>query len=698
MKLYPADCTTRLEFDRIVRRLSSFCRSAGAAERANALLPLSDEGEIRLRLKRCAEFQQLIQSGHPYPNATFPDLLREIRLLRTPGTALTEQQFMNIRELVDTSNTLVKYLSSRKETLGSIASLFDSVYVSEEIISGIDRILDISGTVKSSASADLATIRVELSRARRDLDKAFRVQLQRFQKLGWLADAAESVYNGRRVLAVVSGQKRSVRGLLHGTSESGKTSFIEPAETVELNNEVYSLLDRERREIRKILAKLSAETAKHLPLIIASRDALIQFDFVRASALLGKEMDGMCPEITGKPEVHLLKARHPVLVLQNLSNGKTVVPMSCSLDSKRRLLVISGPNAGGKSIALKTVGLIQMMAQSGLPVPLEAGSRLGIFHQLFTDIGDNQSIEYELSTYSSRLKRMKHFLDFADKRILLLIDEFGTGTDPELGGAMAEAMLEELTRRKPLGIITTHYMNIKLAASRLDGVQNASMLFDEHTLQPRYELSIGQPGSSYTYVIAEKAGLPVSLIQRAQNLTDTRKLDLDNLLRELYRQQQDQQVLAAKLAQHKAEAEESRRKYGELYARWKQRLEKGRMSDEKNSKLPELGRKFSLLMQEWEKASDKKPVMQKLVRLLNSEKRKKIDKKLREKKEKDKARIIEKRKQEITVGSRVKLLKGRQTGVVEEILNNRARVLFGNIKTLASLDTLELVLPKDSGK
>jgi len=365
--------------------------------------------------------------------------------------------------------------------------------------------------------------------------------------------------------------------------------------------------------------------------------------------------------------------------------------MSCILDHEQRLLIISGPNAGGKSITLKTIGLVQMMLQSGLLVPVNERSEMGIFHRIFADIGDSQSIEYELSTYSSRLTKMKYFLEFADKRTLVLIDEFGTGTDPELGGAVAEAILEELAQRKTLGVITTHYTNIKLAAERLQGVQNASMLFDDDTLQPLFRLVIGQPGSSYTYVIAEKTGLPKELINRARNMTSKDKITLDRMLQQLHKQQQNQKNLVETLDEKQKEADLSKKKYDELFERLKAKTESKKATQEEQNKLIELGRKFQGLMKEWEAAKDKKPIIEKITKTLGAEKLKKLDKKQQLKKEKKQTLLLEKKKLEIKVGSKVKLLNGRQTGIVEEIQNNRARVTFGNLKTLASIENLEAV-------
>jgi DNA mismatch repair protein MutS2 len=691
VRISPEDSIQRFEFDRICYLVEQHCRSIGGKERAIALHPIHDYHQIIKSLLRVKEYVDVHRSGSGFPNASFPEFRKELNLLGIPNSTLQEKQFINIREVSDTVNHLIKYLKDKKAVLPAISGIFDPVYPTNEIIDSIDKVLDPAGIVRSSASKELAGIRRDLANARRELDKVFRQELQKLKKLGWLADTEESIYNGRRVLSVLAEQKRSVRGLIQGSSDTGKTTFIEPIETVDLNNEVFELIQDERKEIMRILRQLTNDIRHHHALISNYEQVLCEFDFNRAKALLALELNACMPNILTSSQLNLINARHPILYLQNKTNGKTVVPMSCELNPSQRLLIISGPNAGGKSITLKTVGILQMMLQSGLLVPVDERSEMGIFHRFFADIGDSQSIEMELSTYSSRLAKMKYFIEMADKRTLLLIDEFGTGTDPELGGAVAEAMLEEFSRRRTLGVITTHYMNIKIAADRLEGVKNACMLFDDLTLQPMYQLVTGQPGSSYTYVIAEKTGLPAALINRARNMTSKDKITLDRMLMQLQKEQQELSKLLKTLDEKQSKAEISRLKYDDLFEKIKKKTEAKKLHVDENSKLIEVGKKFLDIQKEWENAVDKKPVMAKLNRLLNAEKKKKLDKKVQAKQAKLKAKVLEKKILEIKVGSKVKLLNGKQTGIVEEIQNNRARVTFGNLKTLASLENLEVV-------
>jgi DNA mismatch repair protein MutS2 len=692
MHIYLEDCISRFEFDRICSVLEKHCRSSSSKMRARELLPISELPEILIQLNRTREFRDILKVSGYFPNTLFPDISKEIGLLAIQHSSLSENQFVSIREISEIVNALLNYFDEKQSIFPALNSIFLPVYPTDAIIDAINKVIDNVAIVKSSASKELGQIRKQLADARRELDKEFRSQLNRLRKLGWLADTEETVYNGRRVLSVLAEQKRTVKGLVYGSSETGKTTFVEPIETVELNNEVFELIQQEKQEIKRILRQLTHEIRHYLPLIQNYQLVLSELDFCRAKALLAIDLDGNLPVVTKYAQVKLIHAKHPILLLQHKSSGKKVVSMSCKLDQDDRLLIISGPNAGGKSIALKTVGLIQLMVQSGLLVPVDEQSELGVFHQFFADIGDSQSIEYELSTYSSRLKKMKHILEFATKRSLVLIDEFGTGTDPELGGAIAEAMLEELVKLKSIGVITTHYTNIKLAADRLEAVKNACMQFDEESLKPLYKLLVGQPGSSYTFVIAEKTGFSAALIDRARSKISGDKIALDLMLQQLNVQQQAVKSLSESLEEREKQAKESRIRYDSMIEIWKQKLERKKVSKDEDQKFISLGKKFELFTKEWDSAKDKKPVMQKIVRALSAERLKKLDKKQQEKKEKLKAKLLEARKSEITVGCKVKLLNGKQTGIVEEIMQNRARVIFGNLKTIASLENLIAVI------
>lgn len=691
MRIYPEDSFERFEFDLIREHIEAYCKNPIAKEKAIQLEPNFDQLEPLMEvLQQSAEYKMALAHSGGFPAHQFPDLQRELSLLSVSNSVLTEKQVCNIRDVSSTVNQLCQYLEGRKTIYPAICKLFHQVHYTKVVIETIDKIVDATGIVKSNASKELMNIRQSLYQARRDLDRAFRNQIAKLKKLGYLADTEESVYNGRRVLAVMSERKREVKGLVQGSSETGKTAFIEPLETVDLNNEVFELEAMEKREIIRILRELTAQLRNHRTLIQAYQDVLVEMDFIRAKSLLAIDLNAVLPQVVKYPQVDLQEAYHPILLLQNKKAGKKVIPMQAKLDHQKRIMVISGPNAGGKSISLKTVGLLQMMLQSGLLIPVKENSVMGIFSRLLADIGDNQSIEYELSTYSSRLKKMDFFLKYADKRTLFLIDEFGTGTDPELGGALAEVLLEELEKINAKGVITTHYANIKLAADQLKGTFNASMVFDDETLQPLFQLKIGQPGSSYTFVIAEKAGISKEIIQRAKQKVSKDKVSLDRMLIDLQKKQQDLQNQLRISIQKESIADESKARFDELNQKWKDKLEAKKANQEQVNKQMEAGRKFQLLVSEWEKTKDKKEAIQKMIKVLTSEKKKKIEAQQIKKNQKVKAIEVAK---PIVVGSKVRLLNGKQTGIVEEIIDKKVYVTFGLLKTVAGIDKLQLVEP-----
>src|SRR5206468_10226216 len=393
----------------------------------------------------------------------------------------------------------------------------------------INEVIDDSGYVKDNASNQLYSIRMSLYKKRNELRKLFERIISRLNKQGYLAEIEESFMNGRKVVAVFAEQKRTVKGILHGESDSRRTSFIEPEETIELNNEIYSLENDERKEVYRILKELTKNLSVYTSLLSVYHSVVGEFDFIRAKAALALDMNGEYPVVVDKANVHLLKAYHPLLLLYNKRAGKQTIPVDLTLDEKNRILVISGPNAGGKTVTLKTIGLLQMMVQSGLMVPVSPSSQFGIFRQLMIHIGDTQSLEFELSTYSSHLISMKHFMESANGRTLFFIDELGSGSDPNLGGAFAEVILEELGRKHAFGIVTTHYLNLKVMANKTPGIINGAMAFDEKNLLPQYKLMIGKPGSSYTFSIAERIGLERRLIDKARGLVDEEHFQLDKL-------------------------------------------------------------------------------------------------------------------------------------------------------------------------
>jgi DNA mismatch repair protein MutS2 len=494
--------------------------------------------------------------------------------------------------------------------------------------------------------------------------------------------------------------RQLVKGILHGESDSRKTAFIEPEETIPLNNEVFSLENDETREVQRILRALTAKLSVYSPLLKGYLEVVGEYDFIKAKAKLTLDMNGQLPNLLDMAHLELKDAYHPLLYLYNKSSGKTTIPVSLTLDGQSRILVISGPNAGGKTVTMKTIGLNQVMLQSGLLVPVHPTSQMGIFKQLFIHIGDTQSIEFELSTYSSHLLHMKYFIEVANGKTLFFIDELGSGSDPNLGGTFAEVIMEELGRRHAFGIVTTHYLNLKVMANRTQGIINGAMQFDEVHLLPMYKLIVGKPGSSYAFAIAERIGLPKNLISRARSLVDEDHFKLDKLLN---RTEQDlQQLDIDKKELHKLirENEKLRKEMEKVMdkERHQQQIEtlkhQSKVTEERLAYLKDMERKLKQIVLDWKKAEDKNTVVKNLQTLLfkSPEKivvnklAKKVDTKFKETKDK------------IIIGSLVKLKKNYQVGEVKEIRGKRAIVQIGMLPMNVELADLVVVEKIVSGE
>lgn len=690
MKLFGDDTLALFEFDRVRDRVEHHCRSASGKRKALELAPIADRDYLTLVLKQVDEFKQTLNQHGYFPDLTFEDFEEESQLLLISGSMLLEVQFSKLRSASVSINAILKFLNDRKASYPNLLLLTQNVYITQEIIEAIDAIIDAHAQVKSSASPTLQDIRNQLSSKRREADKRFRSFILDLKKKGWLRDNEENFYNNRRVLAMPSEYKREVKGIVHGKSESGKTTFVEPEALVELNNEIAELEQDERYEINRLLRELTDTLRPFSALIRAYHEVLTAFDLVRAKANFALEIKANLPQLSKNSVVRLVNAYHPLLYLQNRIQNKEIIPLSIELKQDSRIVIISGPNAGGKSITLKTVGLLQIMLQSGLLVPAEEKSEMCFFNHLLADIGDSQSIEYALSTYSSRLIRMNQFLRMANNRTLILIDEFGTGTDPELGGAIAEVVLEELNKRKAFGVFTTHYTNIKLLADHLDGVRNASMLFDPETLQPKYKLISGQPGSSYTFEVAERIGLPKHVLDRAKKKVQQDKIKLNAMLSTLHSQkvQLEQQLHSLKNKEDRTTA--SAEKFEQLREKLESKLEQEKSKRDENRKLLELGRRMQILAEDWDKSKDKKPIIKKFVGQMTAEKKKKAADNAPEKIEKRRQALIEKLKKEIQIGSKVRMLKGKQIGIVEQIRKNIIYVNFGSMLAKVAIENLEI--------
>ena len=690
MYIYPKDSGEKLEFVQILEWISGNARLKSAKERAMHLRPYTHFQEAKSALLETGEMLYSREKGLHFPDISCPEIQKELHVLRLEGSVLDEKQCLALLHVIQAANGYIHFMSDKKEVYPYLSKLCAELEIEKISTEKIQQVIDEHGLVRSSASSQLASIRRELHQKRRENEKLFQSLMQKWRKAGVLADSGESFMNGRRVLTIVSESKREVRGIIHGSSQTGKATFIEPGETIEINNQILSLESDERQEIRRILRELTKDLRARHRQIEQFFALLVHVDFTRAKMLLASELGAQVPFFREKPIISVSNAKHPILVKKNQANGKQVVPLQLELDKEKSILIISGPNAGGKSIALKTIGLSQLMIQSGIPVCCDPVSEFGFFEHILTDIGDSQSIEYELSTYSSRLLKMKKFIERAGKNTLFLIDEFGTGTDPELGGAMAEVILEELAKSKSFGIITTHYGNIKIAGEELSNVQNACMLFDDRTLEPLYKLETGRPGSSYTFVIAEKSGIPRALIQRAKEKVDTHKVKLDHILKvlqekksELNHKLREAEKKQEKLNERIDEAKEKQENYHKKI----QDLKEKRESD---TKYIILGKKLNELSEKWEKTGNKKEIIADFVKVMGKEKARLTEEKKRWARENTKEKLMEKKRAIIVPGAEVRMAGSKQKGMVIDVQGDKARVEFGSMKSVISIEYLEL--------
>jgi DNA mismatch repair protein MutS2 len=697
MKLFPESAYIQLEFDKVRTLLAEHCRSEYAIEKASLLRIHTQIEFIETELRQSYEYKQLLQNSIYFPNDPVFNLSKELKLLSIPGAVLAGGELIEIRKLAELIKNIFRWFDAeRRKVYSGLVKIIDGTYYEKVIAEMIDDIVDESGQVKDNASAELQSIRMNLYRKRNELRKVFDRIISKLNKQGYLADIEESFMNGRRVVAVFAEQKRTVKGILHGESESRRTTFIEPEETIELNNDIYSLEGDEKREVYRLLRELTSKLSVYSSLLLTYQSISGEYDFIRAKAKFAVDVNGEFPLVEDKAIVHLEKAFHPLLYLYNKKANKPTVPVSLTLDEKNRILVISGPNAGGKTVTLKTVGLLQMMIQSGLLVPVHPSSKFGVFKQLLIHIGDTQSLEFELSTYSSHLKNMKHFMEVASGKTLFFIDELGSGSDPNLGGAFAEVILEELVKKHSYGIVTTHYLNLKVMASKTPGILNGAMAFDEKNLMPLYRLNIGKPGSSYTFAIAERIGLDKHLIDRARTMVDEEHFRLDKLLN---RTEQDLHNLEKKekeLHELVQENEKLKKEMKHTMDREKhdQQVEllkyQNKVSEEKLTYLKEMERKLKQMVIDWRKEEDKSKVIKNISALLFNKHEKKAAGKMQKQVE---SKFIE-LAGEIKVGEKVKMKKNHQVGQVIEMRGKKAVVKIGLLPIHVDIKDLVLVRSK----
>ena len=542
--IYPKTFESKIGFDEIRSLLRERCLSPLGKEKVDEMEAGSDAGEINERLAQVREFRRLQEEADDFPMQYFFDVRQSVGRLRLEGTHLDEGELFDLKRSLDTICRIVDYLNrgdgggegEKSYPYPALRRLAGGVATFPRLVEAIDGILDKFGRIKDSASPQLAAIRRELARTEGGISRTLHGILRSAQSEGLVdKDVTPAIRDGRLVIPVTQGLKRRIRGIVHDESASGKTVFIEPAEVVEANNRIRELEADERREIIRILTEFAARVRPHVRPILESYKLLAAIDFINAKAALARLINGLEPCVEPRPHIDWIRAVHPLLALSLGKQGKAVVPLDITLTQEKRILIISGPNAGGKSVCLKTVGLVQYMLQCGLSVPIGERSRTGVFGNIFIDIGDEQSIDDDLSTYSSHLTNMKQMMRHADPATLLLVDEFGTGTEPQIGGAIAEAVLKQFCRRGAYGVITTHYQNLKHFADAHEGVANAAMLYDRHEMRPLFQLSIGRPGSSFAIEIARKIGLPEEVISDAADIVGSDYIQSDKYLQDIVR-------------------------------------------------------------------------------------------------------------------------------------------------------------------
>jgi len=692
MNIFPSNLPEQLDFNYIIEKVAEFCFGKNAKEKAFILKPKTSLFHIEKELAETNEvLMSLLKNDSFIPNS-YPEIDKELHLLTIENTVLTALQFHQIRNLIKFSNELIQYFSDKLDVYPFLVNKLSHLEIDKIVIQYIDEIIDKDAIVKDDASPLLFSIRKELQENRSKSDRIYRNHIQRLKKAGQLADFEESYVNGRRVLGVLAEYKREVKGIILSQSSTGSISFIEPQNVVELNNERMELEDGERKEIYRILKELTTIIKPFQHIIKDYYEIMVELDFVKAKAKLGQLLKATKPIISkNKNQTILYNAFHPVLFLQQNEKNQATIPINCSFIEDARIMVISGPNAGGKSITLKTIGLLQIMFQCGLLIPVAAKSEMCIKQSLFGDIGDNQSIEDGLSTYSSRLQKMNYFLKHTNEKTLFLIDEFGTGSDPDMGGAMAEVILNKMNETKAHGVVTTHFTNLKLLANHNEGIFNACMLFNSKTLKPLYQLHIGEPGSSFTFEVAQKIGLPIEIIEEAKQKLSKEKLQMDKLLSQLQLEKNILAKIKRDLQKQMGKTTAEKREFQQLNDKLEVTLEQSKEQKEDRQKLIDYGKKLHQLTQEWSNSKDKKPIIQKFIKLAGYEQAKKKEQEEFEKTKAFKEQRILQIKSKIEIGSLVRMLKSKEVGTIKTLKdNNRADVQFGKMIMNVGIEKLEI--------
>ncbi len=715
-----------LEFPVVREQISKFAVTSRGKEKILQIRPFSSYDKAVSALNQTQEYLLSYQQESPVPNHGFDPIDREIKFLGIEEATLEAAGFRKIAGISETVNTQIRFFRKFQELYPSLAEVVTRVDYTEEIIENINRIVDRYGEVHDDASALLKETRGRINQVKGQINSSFTSALTQYNSLGYLDDIRETVVDHIRVLAVKAMHRRKVKGGIHGNSKTGSSVYIQPEATYMYTRELNNIQYEESEEIKKILKRLTSSIRPFRPLLEEYQDLLSEIDVVASKVKYAREIDGVLPRISQEREIELREAYHPLLLLNNRRQRKKTFPQTLVLNEDKRIIVISGPNAGGKSITLKTVGLLQLMLQSGMLIPVHPYSRVCLFDKILTDIGDNQSIENHLSTYSYRLKNMNSFLRKCDDKTLFLIDEFGTGSDPELGGALAETFLEVFYERGSFGILTTHYANLKMLANELPHMTNANMLFDSKTLEPLYKLHLGEAGSSFTFEVAQKNGIPFSLINRSKKKVERGKIRFDKSIADLQKERSKLQKTTSALKNKEQHAEVEKKKLAETNSRIQQKLESFQELYDSNQRLIYLGSKINDLSEKYFNNKRKKDLIGeflKIVEMENSKRKKQTAKEKKSQKEKEEKilkeaeskvkEIRQKKKREqkeqkkneeekprpvLKAGDRVRLPEGKAVGTIDSIEKGNARVNYGMFTTSISVDQLELVQKKRQTK
>tara|TARA_B100000963_G_scaffold290031_1_gene259717 strand:- start:3195 stop:5354 length:2160 start_codon:yes stop_codon:yes gene_type:complete len=717
MGYLPKKTLEDLEFFEVTEQIADFAITPMGKASCIALGPMADRDTMLKELHSVSEYLASFDNENRIPNHGFEDLSPAFKLLKIENSVLEITAFRNIAAASHTVNTLLVFLNKFKTYYPSLLSLGSEIEINKEIKKEVDSVIDRFGEVRDNASENLYNLRKQIQALKGKISQSFNKALSHYQNLDYLDDIRESVVENKRVLAVKAMYRRKVKGGIMGSSKTGSIVFIEPEATLNFSRELQNLFFEESEEIKKILSQLTEYLRPQLDLIKYYQSYLIDIDTIFARARYAQAINGLLPIFSDQQELELKNAYHPLLFRTHQLENKKTFPQDIHLHTQSRVVVISGPNAGGKSITLKTVGLLQLMLQSGILIPVHEKSRVCWFDRILTDIGDNQSIENHLSTYSYRLKNMKGFLKKCDDKTLFLIDEFGTGSDPELGGALAEVILEDLYERQSFGLITTHYANLKLLADEQPAMMNANMQFDDKTLEPVFKLILGEAGSSFTFEVAQKNGIPFSLINRAKKKIERGKVRFDATIAKMQKERYQMAQTGKSLKEKENKFENESDRLEKLNEKLKSKLVNYQELFDHNQRMIVLGNKLNDLAERFFQNNKKRPLIADLLRLIEAEnakrKRKtaaqaKKDRELKKevakevnhklvsiRKEKKKNKTItpppvSKPVIDLKVGDKVRMVDGKSVGSIDAIEKQKAIVNYGLFTTQVSLDQLEI--------